>query len=58
MFPKAVSKYEREGAYVKVFALYQAVSERPKIAEYLKSPRRQKYSEGIYRYYKELDIEP
>ncbi|KAH6631161.1 glutathione S-transferase [Chaetomium sp. MPI-SDFR-AT-0129] len=58
MFPKAVSKYEREGAYAKVFALYQAVSERPKIAEYLKSSRRQKYSDGIYRYYEELDIEP
>ncbi|KAK4244603.1 glutathione S-transferase [Corynascus novoguineensis] len=58
MFPKAVAKLEREGKHSKVFALHQAVAERPRIAAYLESSRRQKYSNGIYRYYEELDIEP
>lgn len=58
MFPKAVAKYEKSGHYSGVFKLYEAVKERPRIKEYLASDRRQKYSMGIYRYYKELDIEP
>jgi glutathione S-transferase len=58
MFPKAMSKLEREGKHAKVFALHRAVAERPRISAYLKSARRQKYSHGIYRYYEELDIEP
>ncbi|KAK4151402.1 glutathione S-transferase [Chaetomidium leptoderma] len=58
MFPKALSKLEREGKHTKVFALHKAVAERPNIKAYLESPRRQKYSGGIYRYYEELDIEP
>jgi glutathione S-transferase len=57
-FPKAMAKYEKEGKHAKVFALYQAVKERPKIKAYLESPRRLKYSNGIYRHYEELDIEP
>jgi len=58
MFPKAMAKLQREGKHANVFALYQAVAERPRIAAYLKSHRRQKYSDGIYRYYNELDLEP
>jgi glutathione S-transferase len=58
MFPKAMAKLEQGGKHAKVFALHRAVGERPKIAAYLKSPRRQKYSDGIYRYYEELDTEP
>ncbi|KAK3301450.1 glutathione S-transferase [Chaetomium fimeti] len=58
MFPKATAKLEKEGKHVGVFALHRAVGERPRIAAYLKSPRRQKYSDGIYRYYEELDIDP
>jgi glutathione S-transferase len=58
MFPKAMAKLEREGNQAKVFALHRAVSERPNIKAYLESSRRQPYSDGIYRYYKELDIEP
>lgn len=58
MFPKAVAKLEREGKHSRVFALHRAVAERPRIAAYLGSSRRQKYSNGIYRYYEELDIEP
>ena len=57
MFPKAMAKLERGGAHSKVFALHTAVKERPKIKAYLESSRRQKYSNGIYRYYEELDIE-
>ena len=58
MFPKATAKLESEGKLSKVFALYGAVQERPRIKEYLASSRRQKYANGIYRYYEELDIEP
>ncbi|KAK4121001.1 glutathione S-transferase [Parathielavia appendiculata] len=58
MFPKAMAKLEREGKHTKVFALHKAVAERPRIRAYLDSPRRQRYSNGIYRYYEELDIEP
>ncbi|KAM7182844.1 Glutathione S-transferase, C-terminal-like protein [Rhypophila sp. PSN 637] len=57
MFPKATKKAEREGKYGKVFALYNAVKERPNIKKYLESERRQNYSNGLYRYYKELDFE-
>ncbi|KAK3373237.1 hypothetical protein B0T24DRAFT_527411 [Lasiosphaeria ovina] len=57
MFPKAMAKLEREEKHSKVFALYEVVKARPKIKAYLESPRRQKYSNGIYRYYKEFDIE-
>ncbi|KAK3378618.1 hypothetical protein B0H63DRAFT_525835 [Podospora didyma] len=57
MFPKATKKLEREGKHSKVFALHEAVKERPRIKAYLESSRRQQYSNGIYRYYKELDFE-
>ncbi len=55
--PKAVRKLEQGGEYSAVFELYDAVKNRPNIKEYLASDRRQKYSNGIYRYYKELDLE-
>ncbi|KAK3901682.1 glutathione S-transferase [Staphylotrichum tortipilum] len=58
MFPKAMAKLEGERGHARVFALHKAVVEQPKIKAYLQSPRRQKYSNGIYRYYEELDIEP
>jgi glutathione S-transferase len=58
MFPKAMAKFEAEGKYPKVFALHDAVKERPRIKAYLESSRRQKYGMGIYRHYEELDIEP
>ncbi|KAK3686090.1 hypothetical protein B0T22DRAFT_529837 [Podospora appendiculata] len=57
MFPKAMAKLESKGEHAKVFALHKAVADRPKIKAYLASPRRQKYANGIYRYYEELDIE-
>lgn len=57
MFTKAMTKAENSSKYAKVFALYEAVKERPKIKAYLESNRRQKYGNGIYRHYEELDIE-
>ncbi|KAL2264905.1 hypothetical protein VTJ83DRAFT_7415 [Remersonia thermophila] len=58
MFPKAMGKLERQGKHEGVFALHKAVSDRPRIKAYIESSRRQPYSNGIYRYYEELDIEP
>ncbi|KAI0196938.1 hypothetical protein F4808DRAFT_452624 [Astrocystis sublimbata] len=55
-FPKAISAAQTSGNYIDVFKLYDAVKERPKIKAYLDSERRQKYSQGIYRYYPELDL--
>lgn len=56
MFPKAMNKLRASGLYDRVFALHEAVKERPNIKEYLASSRRQKYSLGVYRYYEELDV--
>ncbi|KAK1773587.1 hypothetical protein QBC45DRAFT_461135 [Copromyces sp. CBS 386.78] len=57
MFPKAMAKLEKERKHSKLFELYDAVKQRPKLKEYLEGPRRQKYSNGLYRYYEEFDIE-
>lgn len=56
-FPKAMERIEKEGKFKSVFGVYEAVKSRPKIEEYLKSERRQKYGLGIYRHYPELDEE-
>lgn len=55
-FPKAMEAAKKSDKYEKVFKLCDAVKERPRIKEYLASDRRQKYSQGIYRYYPELDV--
>ncbi|KAH8647314.1 hypothetical protein BX600DRAFT_484565 [Xylariales sp. PMI_506] len=57
-FPKAIDLVKKSGKYDRVFKLYEAVQERPRIKEYLASERRQKYGMGIYRYYEELDVVP
>ncbi|KAJ9649907.1 hypothetical protein H2198_010772 [Neophaeococcomyces mojaviensis] len=54
-FPKCIEKLKESEKYDKVFALYERVKEREKIKAYLESERRQKYSQGIYRHYSELD---
>ncbi|KAB8230871.1 glutathione S-transferase [Aspergillus alliaceus] len=54
-FPRALARLEKSGKYPNVFKLYEAVKNRPRIKEYLASERRQKYSQGIYRHYPELD---
>ena len=56
-FPKCVKTARDGGKYEKVWALYERVKGHEKIAEYLKSERRQKYKMGIYRHYPELDEE-
>ncbi|KAI4865444.1 glutathione S-transferase domain-containing protein [Hypoxylon rubiginosum] len=58
-FRKAVAAARKSGKYERVFQHYEAVKARPRIAEYLASDRRQKYSNyGVYRYYEKLDVEP
>jgi glutathione S-transferase len=56
-FPKAMARLEKEEGYRHVFALHESVKNRPRIKEYLASERRQRYSQGIYRHYPELDEE-
>ncbi|CAK7225312.1 hypothetical protein SEUCBS140593_005862 [Sporothrix eucalyptigena] len=55
-FPRAVQQLRDAGQHARLFALVEAVKQRPNIAAYLASERRQKYGEGIYRYYKDLDV--
>lgn len=55
-FPKAMTKAKESGEYDRVFKLYEAVNTRPRIKAYLESDKRQKYSNGIWRYYEELDV--
>lgn len=55
-FPKAMEKAKQSGEYDRVFVLYEAVKGRPRIKAYLESERRQKYDNGIWRYYEELDV--
>ena len=53
-FPRWMHKHERE--YPRLLALRERVAALPRIAAYLKSPRRIAFNEdGIFRYYKELD---
>ncbi|KAF5543169.1 glutathione S-transferase [Fusarium napiforme] len=56
-FPKSTEALKKSGEYDGVFKLYDAVKERPNISNYLQSDRRRKYSEGIWRYYPELEEE-
>lgn len=57
-FPRAFQQLRDAGTYKRVFALVDAVRARPNIAAYLASDRRLAYGEGIYRYYKDLDVVP
>ncbi|KAF4119711.1 glutathione S-transferase, partial [Geosmithia morbida] len=54
-FPKTMAKLKDSGQYNAVFELYDAVKTRPNIKAYLASSRRQPYSNGIFRYYPELE---
>lgn len=56
-FPKRVKKLRDSGKYEKVWALYERVKGVENVKNYLNSERRLKYSDGIYRYYPELDDE-
>lgn len=57
-YPRAIQQLKDAGAHKRVFGLVDAVRARPNIAAYLASDRRLPYGEGIYRYYKELDVVP
>src|SRR5262245_55711054 len=53
-FPRRMKRFERK--VPGVVALYDCVAKRPRIAAYLVSQRRIRFSQwGIYRYFKELD---
>jgi glutathione S-transferase len=53
-FPKRMKRFERQ--IPGVIALHDRMAKRPRIAAYLASPRRIRFSQwGIYRYFKELD---
>lgn len=56
MFPGAMERMEKEGKFAGVFGLYERIRGRERIKGYLQSERRQKYSNGIYRYYEELQF--
>lgn len=56
-FPKAVARLRATGEYDGVFGLYERVKGRKEVKEYLESERRQKYGNGIWRHYPELDDE-
>jgi glutathione S-transferase len=56
-FPNALGQVARK--LPRVMALAERVAVRPKLAEYLKSPRRIPFNEqGLFRHYPELDAEP
>jgi glutathione S-transferase len=53
-YPQAMAAVEDD--YPRVLALYHRVAERPNIAAYLESPRRQSFNDnGLFRHYPELD---
>jgi glutathione S-transferase len=54
-FPRVMAKLERE--HLRVAALHDRVSARPRLAAYLSSPRRLPFNQqGIFRHYPELDV--
>jgi len=57
-FPRRLKKVQESGKYDLVFKAYRRIQNEPKIAEYLKSNRRQLFNTyGIFRHYPELDGE-
>ncbi|TLS25679.1 hypothetical protein PpBr36_07964 [Pyricularia pennisetigena] len=56
MFPRAMAKFKDSGKHDGLWRLYEAVRETGPIKKYLGSGKRQKYSNGIYRYYEDLDL--
>ncbi|KAL8998893.1 MAG: hypothetical protein Q9169_002112 [Polycauliona sp. 2 TL-2023] len=54
-FPNAVKKLRDGGEYKKVWALYERVKGLKSVKAYLESERRLPYSNGVWRYYEELD---
>jgi len=57
-YPRRLKNLQESGKYDLVFKLYERIYNEPKIAEYLKSNRRQQFSTyGLFRHYPELDNE-
>ena len=54
-FPKRYAALKKGKQYENVFALKQRVADEQGIKDYIASGRRQKYGNGIFRHYKELD---
>ncbi len=52
-----MQKLRDSGEYDAVFRIYDAVKQRPNIKAYLESGRRQKYRDGIWRHYPEMEEE-
>lgn len=52
-FPKAMSHYE--SGYASVVGLGKRIAALPNVGAYLKSERCYPFSDGIFRYYSELD---
>lgn len=57
-FPVVMDYVEKSGKYASLFKHWEMVRARPNIAKYLASDKRQKYANGIYRHYPELDVLP
>jgi glutathione S-transferase len=56
-FPRMVSALEKGDKYQKLFAFEKKVAEESSLEDYLKSKKRASFSEGLFRYYEELDGE-
>jgi len=57
-YPKRLKTLRESGKYDLIFKLQERIQNEPKIAEYLKSKRRQQFNTyGIFRHYSELDGE-
>lgn len=54
-FPNAMASLQKKGSINRVMTLYNTIKNASPIKDYLESPRRMKYANGIYRHYPELD---
>ena len=53
VFPRAIAALKP--TYPKIFSVHNRVKDRPRLKAYYESDRREKFSNGIYRHYDELD---
>jgi len=54
-FPKRMAVLKKTGKYDNVLKLHERVAGEKGIMEYIQSGRRQKFSDGLFRHYAELD---
>ncbi|KAJ6258322.1 hypothetical protein Dda_6362 [Drechslerella dactyloides] len=55
-FPAKVKEMREKGECKELWAFYDGLKKEEWLSSYLESSRRMKYSDGIFRYYKELDV--